>query len=110
MLLVLFWSIPETIETYPEWLDKLFTPAEVCKLQTEALKHAVQSLYMLRLIYDNSSRLRTLFTRAVLAEQFVEAGVINLSAQRRLEQRLTGTIIPELDQLSAANRGLFTAI
>lgn len=106
MLLVLFWSIPETVEQHPEWPDKLFTPAEVCKFQIDALRLAVKSQHMLRMIYNNSSKLRGLFAKALLSGSYIEAGAITQSAQRVIEERLVGTAIPELDQLSAANRDL----
>ena len=89
IMLLLFWSIPRVIEGHPEWLDRLFTPKTVCDFQMEVIKHAVQDQTMLRLIFDNSERLRTMFGEALRAGSFLEAGTITLAAQRRSRHYLT---------------------
>jgi hypothetical protein len=108
IILLLFWSIPRVIEEHPEWLDRLFTPKTVCDFQMEVIKHAVQDQTMLRLIFDNSERLRTMFGEALRAGSFLEAGTITLAAQRKVEALFNGKVLPELDQWAATNRDLPT--
>lgn len=104
--LVLFWTIPEVVEAQPVWLDKPFTPAEVCMFQVAAFRLAVDSQVMLRMIFDHSDRLQALFGRALSTGSYLEAGNIAYAAQRKIEKMFVGTVMVELDQLSAANRDL----
>lgn len=106
LVLVLFWCIPEVIEAQPEWLDTPLTPATVCMFQVDAFRYAVQSQVMLRMIYENSDRLQSLFKEALRTQSFIEAGAITLSAQQKIEEMFVGVTMVELDQLSAANRDL----
>ncbi|HJP81478.1 MAG TPA: hypothetical protein VJ841_03745 [Candidatus Saccharimonadales bacterium] len=106
MMLLLFWSIPQAIEEHPEWLGTLFTPKTICDFQMMVIKRAVKDQTMLRLIFDNSDRLRTMFGDAVRAGSLFKASSITLAAQQKIETLLSGKVLPELDQWAAANRDL----
>lgn len=95
--LLLFEAAPVYLQEHPEWLEKEFTAATACELQIELLVMCRDDKSLLRMIYDNSAALQSLFTQNVRRSALDGAFVV-ATAMKKIDELLHGMIIPKLDQ------------